>query len=103
MEELDPQPQPEISVDELMASRDEAAAAPAQQSQEDTHLKAVLEAIIYVAEEPLTLAQIAAALQQPAERIRELLDQLVADFDQPGHGVAIREVAGGYKMATKAE
>ena len=56
-----------------------------------------------MAEEPLTLAQIAASLQQPTERIKELLDQLIAEFDQPGHGVSIREVAGGYKMATKPE
>src|SRR5207247_4743004 len=33
----------------------------------------------------------------------ELLNQLVVEFEQPGHGIAIREVAGGYKMATKAE
>src|SRR5437016_2053686 len=112
MEELEQeQPQPEtpaepaLSVDELMASRDEGLAAPSEAvvSQEDTQLKAVLEAIIYVAEEPLTLAQIAAALGQPADRIQELLDQLVAEFEQAGHGIAIREVAGGYKMATKAE
>ena len=37
---------------------------------EDAQLKAVLEAIVYVAEEPLTAAQMAAALQQPAERIQ---------------------------------
>src|SRR5438876_1719821 len=107
MEEQEPQPEPQpeqpLSVDELMATRDEALAAPAQRSQEDTRLKAVLEAIVYVAEEPLTLAQIAAALQQPAERVRELLDQLIAEFDRPEHGVSIREVAGGYKMATKPE
>jgi segregation and condensation protein B len=76
---------------------------PAPVSQEDSQLKAILEAIVYVAEEPLTLAQIAASLQQPTERIQELLDQLIAEFDQPGHGVSIREVAGGYKMATKPE
>jgi segregation and condensation protein B len=70
---------------------------------EDSQLKAVLEAIVYVAEEPLTLTQIAAALEQPAERIRLLLDQLIADFDRPDHGVTIREVAGGFKMATKPE
>ena len=66
MEELEQeQPQPEtpaepaLSVDELMASRDEGLAAPSEAvvSQEDTQLRAVLEAIIYVAEEPLTLAQ----------------------------------------------
>jgi segregation and condensation protein B len=103
MEELDPQPKSELSVDELMASGDVAAEAAPEPSQEETQLKAVLEAIIYVAEEPLTLAQIAAALQQPAERVRELLGQLMAEFDQPSHGISIREVAGGYKMATKPE
>ena len=66
-------------------------------------LKAVLEAIIYVAEEPLTLAQMAAALNQPPERMRALIQDLVAEFDKPEHGVTIREVAGGYKMATKPE
>jgi segregation and condensation protein B len=95
---------PAISVDELMGTRDAALEAePAPVSLEDSQIKAVLEAIVYVADEPLTLAQIAASLQQPPERIKELLDQLIAEFDQPGHGVAIREVAGGYKMATKPE
>jgi segregation and condensation protein B len=112
MEELEPktdtpaEPQPDgqsLSVDELMATRDEAIEAAPELSHEDTQLKAVLEAIVYVAEEPLTLAQIAAALQQPADRIRQLLDELIVEFDEPRHGVSIREVAGGYKMATKAE
>src|SRR5689334_3827854 len=95
---------PAISVDELMGTRDAALdQEPASVSQEDVQVRAVLEAIIYVADEPLTLAQIAASLQQPPERIKVLLDQLIAEFDQPGHGVAIREVAGGYKMATKPE
>jgi segregation and condensation protein B len=96
--------EPPISVEELMgASEEPTEDQAAEASQEDTQLKAILEAIVYVAEEPLTLAQIAASLQQPAERVEELLDQLIADFEQPGHGVSIREVAGGYKMATKPE
>ncbi len=70
---------------------------------EDAQLQAVLEAVVYVAEEPLTLAQLAAAFQQPVERIRGLLQQLMAEFEKPEHGIAIREVAGGFKMATKAE
>src|ERR1039457_5666369 len=48
---------------------------PAPISLEDSQIKAILEAIVYVAEEPLTLAQIAASLQQPPERIKDLLDQ----------------------------
>ena len=69
----------------------------------DVPLRAVLEALIYVAEEPLTLAQIAGALGEPAERIGAVLNELMAEFERPEHGLSIREVAGGYKMATKAE
>jgi segregation and condensation protein B len=63
----------------------------------------VLEAIVYVTEEPLSAVQIAEALGEPRERVEKLLEGLVAEFDRPEHGVTIREVAGGYKMATKAE
>jgi len=91
---------PEVSVDDLLASSEPT---PVVGRLADAQLRAMLEAIVYVAEEPLTLAQIAAALQQPQERIGEILGQLVAEFDKPEHGVTIREVAGGYKMATKAE
>lgn len=94
----------ELEIGELMGPGETAREEPvAAVSMEDVQLKAVLEAIIYVSEEPLTLSQMAASLKQPAERIRTLLDQLIADFDEPGHGVSVREVAGGFKMATKAE
>jgi segregation and condensation protein B len=101
MEDLEIQPeQPTVTMDELLPQQPPEEAAI---SLEDAQLKAVLEAVVYVAEEPLTLAQLAAALAQPAERVRELLDQLIAEFDKPEHGVSIREVAGGFKMATKPE
>ena len=70
---------------------------------DDTGLKAAIEAIVYVCEEPATAAQIAAALQQPQARVEALLAALVAEFAAPAHGLMVREVAGGYKMATKAE
>jgi segregation and condensation protein B len=95
--------EPSVTVDELLAGVIPEGPVETAIPQEDADLKAILEAIVYVAEEPLTLAQIAASLQEPAERVKRLLDQLIVEFDQPGHGVSIREVAGGYKMATKAE
>lgn len=69
----------------------------------DTELKAILEAIVYVTDEPLSAQQMAAALERPIDVVKRLLDELVAEFAAPGHGLSIREVAGGYKMATKAE
>lgn len=72
-------------------------------SGEDAQLQAILEAIVYVTDEPLTAQQMAAALGQPLDKIKRALDALVTEFSKPEHGLSIREVAGGYKMATKAE
>ncbi len=69
----------------------------------DVELKAVLEAIVYVTDEPLSAQQIAAALGHPLDQVKRLLDELVAEFAKPEHGLSLREIAGGYKMATKAE
>jgi segregation and condensation protein B len=93
-------PQETVSAEELLA---EPAAEATEISIDDAQLKAVLEAIVYVTEEPLAAAQIADALGEPRDRVEKLLETLVAEFDRPEHGVTIREVAGGYKMGTKAE
>src|SRR6476660_3213289 len=93
-------PQETVSADELLA---EPAAEATEISIDDAQLKAVLEAIVYVTEEPLSAAQIADALGEPRDRVEKLLEILVGEFDRPEHGVTVREVAGGFKMATKAE
>jgi segregation and condensation protein B len=80
-----------------LAAEDQNAGA------EDAQLQAILEAIVYITDEPLTAQQIAAAIAQPIDKVKRLLDQLVADFARPERGLSIREIAGGYKMATKAE
>ena len=70
---------------------------------EDAQLRAMLEAIVYVTDEPLSAQQIAAALERPINVVKRLLDELVAEWAKPEHGLAVREVAGGYKMSTKPE
>jgi segregation and condensation protein B len=69
----------------------------------EVQLGAVLEAIIYVTDEPLSAGQIAAAIDEPADKIERLLKNLVAEYDKPQHGLSVRQVAGGYKMSTKPE
>jgi len=71
--------------------------------EDEAQLKAVVEAVVYVTEEPVTVAQIAAALGRPEDRIKRALDQLIAEYAGPERGVVIREVASGYKMTTKPE
>jgi segregation and condensation protein B len=69
----------------------------------DEQLRAIVEAVIYVTDEPLSADQIATALQQPAARIGQVLEELTVEYNKPEHGLTIREVAGGYKMSTKPE
>ncbi len=91
-----------FSADEILGTEaEEATEAPV--SVADAQLLAVLEAIIYVTDEPLTLEQIAEATEQPRERITQLLEQLCAEYDRPERGLSIREVAGGFRMTTKPE
>jgi segregation and condensation protein B len=70
---------------------------------DDARLRAVLEAIVYITDEPLTAQQIAAALGEPLDRVKELMEELAEEYAKPEHGLSVREIAGGYKMATKAE
>src|SRR5215469_11130788 len=65
--------------------------------------KAALEAIIYAADEPATVEQLAAALGEEKMAVQESLDELVAGYAADGRGVEIRAVAGGYKMYTKPQ
>ncbi|HTM50225.1 MAG TPA: SMC-Scp complex subunit ScpB [Bryobacteraceae bacterium] len=88
-----------VTAEELLPGAEPAPEPPADQ----TRLKAVLEAIIYVTEEPLTRSQIASALGASPELAGKLLAELTLEYEKPEHGLAVREVAGGYKMATKAE
>ena len=74
-------------------------------------LKPQLEAIIYAAETPISLEQIFSLVkesmtaespetEQPElkSRLRAALEELIADFSGTGHGIEIRQVAGGYRM-----
>lgn len=90
--------------DQPQAEENEAPAGETSASELDwATLKAIIEAAIYVTDEPLTAEQIAAALEQPLERVREILNQLVSEYAAPERGLAVRELAGGYKMSTKPE
>jgi segregation and condensation protein B len=94
--EPEPQPDQEFS-EQLLIVDDKPGESP------EGKLKAVLEAVIYVTEEPLSVSQIASAIQQPVERVKQVLDQLSEEYAREDRGLTIREVAGGYKMATKPE
>jgi len=65
--------------------------------------KAALEAIIYAADEPATIDQLATTLGDEKLAVQSSLDELVASYVSEGRGIEIREVAGGFKLYTKPQ
>ena len=103
-----PEPQAELQSREEVEKQErlfiaEAVSEPAPAVDESATLKAVIEAAIYITDEPLSPEQIATAIGQPIERVKEILGQLVSEYSAPDRGLSVREVAGGYKLSTKAE
>ena len=66
-------------------------------------IQASLEAIIYAADEPATLDQIAKALGVEKPEARAALEQLTTTYQTEDRGIEVRKVAGGWKFYTKAQ
>jgi segregation and condensation protein B len=66
-------------------------------------IQAALEAIIYAADEPATIEQIARALGVEKAEARAALDLLAASYQTEDRGIEVRKVAGGWKFYTKAQ
>lgn len=69
----------------------------------ETELRAALEAIIYAADEPATLDELAKATGVEKLAVRRAVEELMAATAAADRGIEIRKVAGGYKLYTKAE
>ncbi|MGH9417182.1 MAG: SMC-Scp complex subunit ScpB [Terriglobales bacterium] len=68
-----------------------------------SELQSAIEAIIYAADEPATPAQIAATLEVEPVAVLAAVEALRARYAGDDCGVELRQVAGGYRMATKPQ
>ncbi|MBZ5535787.1 MAG: SMC-Scp complex subunit ScpB [Acidobacteriia bacterium] len=70
----------------------------------EQELKSVVEAIVYIAAEPVPLKTLRDLFpNEPTEKIAAVVGELTAEYQAPHHGIEIREVAHGLKMSTKPE
>jgi segregation and condensation protein B len=88
---------------EQSAAAEASAEAAAEASAKNQQIQAALEAIIYAADEPATVDQIAKALGLEKAQAREALEQLTAAYQSDTCGIEVRKVAGGWKFYTKAQ
>ena len=65
-------------------------------------LRAALEAVLMVVDEPVAPVTLAQVLERPAGEVLATLRDLAEDYDASGRGFELREVAGGWRFYTRA-
>lgn len=70
----------------------------------DSRLKDVLEALIFISVEPLSLDRIKEVLSDRSEEeILGAIEELGADYGRESRGLRLQQVGGGYVLATRPE
>ncbi len=73
-------------------------------SKNDRELKAAIEALIFVSEEPITANRLAEILGDlDPEDVEALANEVMAEFNAREGGLEIRRIAGGYRMSTRPQ
>lgn len=69
----------------------------------DAELKSIAEALIFVADEPISAKIICDILKIDRESVDKAIAELVSEYDEGNGGLQLREIAGGWQIATRAE
>jgi len=69
----------------------------------EQELRAAIEAILFVASEPVDAAGLSSALGEEETAVAAQLGAIKASLEGPAHGFTLEETAGGYRLATRAE
>jgi len=96
----------------MVAEAEQSATATDEESADEGLLSApqsqaeragVVEALIFVSDEPLSVKSIADVLKEDKEVIGEAVKALAEEFNGRNGGLQLREVAGGWQFATRPE
>jgi len=78
-------------------------AAPERENLGGQQLRGALEAILLIVDEPANPTVLAQVLTTPEPEIVEMLQALRSDYDDAERGFELREIAGGWRLYTRAE
>ena len=74
-----------------------------KQLRSPAELMALVEALIFVADEPITAKLLAEVLDEERESIEAAIEEVVREYAERGSGLQLREIAGGWQLATRTE
>ncbi len=66
-------------------------------------LRAAIEALLLLADEPMATITLAQATRRPVEEVEPVVRELAAEYTEQLRGFDLREVAGGWRFYTRAE
>jgi segregation and condensation protein B len=93
--------EPSTDPDEAPSSLDASFGTPSMDLADPAVLRGALEALLFVADSPQELAQLAAAVQRPLDEVAEALAVIAADLDERRTGWQLRPAAGGFRLYTR--
>ncbi len=70
---------------------------------EDREKRSVLEVLLFLSGEPITLSTIRDVIDLPELEIKRLMDELILQYREQNGGLFIAEIANGYQMVTNPE
>src|SRR5215212_3483352 len=76
---------------------------PLSSPQSQAERTAVIEALIFVSDEPLSVKSMADVLKEDKQVVSEAVQTLAQEFNARNGGLQLREVAGGWQFATLPE
>ncbi|MDP9341512.1 MAG: SMC-Scp complex subunit ScpB [Actinomycetota bacterium] len=65
-----------------------------------TEMARALEALLFVADEPLPAGTLSQAVEEDRRVVEQALEELARSYEDRGAGLVVRRVAGGWQMAT---
>jgi len=75
----------------------------AKEKRSKERLTAIVEALIFVADEPLPTKQLADILEEDRDDIEAVVDYLIKEYDDRESGLQLRAIAGGWQISTRTE
>lgn len=85
-----------------MTDQPDAATSTADRAPVPTdRLSGAVEALLLLADEPLSALQLATTLRVPVDEVAHILGELAAFYDDTGRGFELRHVAGGWRYYTR--
>ena len=96
--------EPETEIETEIETEEIEEAAPERHSARGmAELVAIVEALIFVADEPITTKLLAEVLDEDRDAVDAAVTELQKEYEGRESGLQIREIAGGWQLATRTE